>query len=68
MSDDTCNPATVLRVLAGLEPLRRPASHVEDFPPRYAVEDGPGARTRVELAVRVLVWTERPTIIVADRL
>ena len=33
---------------------------------RYPVEDGPGSGTRVELAVRVLVGTDRSIVIVAD--
>ncbi|MGU3545763.1 hypothetical protein [Methylobacterium sp. A52T] len=33
---------------------------------RYSVEDGPGSSDRVELAVRVLIGSERSTIVVAD--
>ncbi|TXN07497.1 hypothetical protein FV222_02205 [Methylobacterium sp. WL103] len=33
---------------------------------RYPVEDGPGSGDRVELTLRVLVGTERSTVIVAD--
>lgn len=33
---------------------------------RYPVEDGPGSGRRVELVLRVLVGTERSTVIVDD--
>lgn len=67
MPDDAYDPATVLRVLSGMEPpRRRPAGHGEDVPARYPVEHGPGAGARVELVVRVLVGTECSTVIVAD--
>ena len=41
---------------------------VLDEMPRYPAEDGPGAGARVELTVRVLVGSERSTVIVADPL
>lgn len=59
------DPAAALRVLAGMEPPHRPAGFVEECP-RYPAEDGPGAGARVELTVRVLVGSERSTVIVAD--
>jgi hypothetical protein len=37
-----------------------------DLADLYPVEDGPGSGRRVELTVRVLVGTERSTVIVAD--
>ncbi|MGU3665683.1 hypothetical protein ACLBX9_16000 [Methylobacterium sp. A49B] len=65
MPDDTYDPSCI-RLLAGMEP-RQPGVTigVEDL---YAVEDGPGSGTRVELSVRVLVGLERSTVIVADPL
>lgn len=68
MPHDAYDPAAALRVLSGMEPPRRPAGHVEEVPLLYSAEDGPGAGTRVELVVRVLVRTERSTVIVADPL
>ena len=64
MPDDAYDPASI-RVLAGMELPRRPAGFVEE---RYPIEDGPGSGTRVELALRVLVGSERSTVIVADPL
>ncbi len=65
--DDGYDAETVLAVLKGMEPRRRPAGFVEECP-RYPAEDGPGAGARVELTVRVLVGSERSTVIVADPL
>lgn len=103
MPDDEY-PRDAIRILAGMEPRKRPAGFVEDGPggrvalpvedltdaemaaimaarpigpdysldglpeaeARYPVEHDPGSGVRVELAVRVLVGTERSTVIVAD--
>ncbi len=65
MPDDDAYDPACLSVLAGMEPPRRPAGFVEEYP-RYPAEDGPGAGARVELTVRVLVGAERSTVIVAD--
>lgn len=61
MPDDEYDPACI-SVLAGMEP-RQPGVTMED---PYPVEDGPGSGTRVEICVRVLVGTERSTVIVVD--
>ena len=65
MPDDDAYDPACLSVLAGMEPPRRPAGFVEEYP-RYPAEDGPGAGARVELTVRVLVGSERSTVIEAD--
>ncbi|TXM95843.1 hypothetical protein FV222_19820 [Methylobacterium sp. WL103] len=63
MSDAEYDPSA-LRILAGMEPPpRRPAGHVEG---RYPIEDGPGSSDRIELVVRVLLGTERSTVLVVD--
>lgn len=60
---DDAYPPEAIHLLAGMEP-RKPGALIGDE--HYPVEDGPGSSDRVELAVRVLVGTERSTIIVAD--
>jgi hypothetical protein len=62
MPDDSYPPEAI-HILAGMEP-RKPGALIGDE--RYPVEDGPGSSDRVELSVRVLIGTERSTVIVAD--
>lgn len=57
-----------MAMIMAAEPVG-PDYSLDDLPDgevRYPVEDGPGSSVRVELAVRVLVGTERSTVIVAD--
>ena len=49
------------RIMASVPP--GPGYNLADL---YPIEDGPGSERHIELTVRVLVGTERSTVIVAD--